>query len=596
MCGNQLDKRAANGANVHWKYASERNITSSLDLSKMHGARQTIRNRIDEIRQDDHKMHTENFGIADDSIWEEAKQDEMKNRGVGFMKPKPFLTDPLLVEDLNVEKREIATNQVEIGEMCDDFGVTDSDTREVEEDVHLVVVKLIEMGLSKEMRRDVYWIIDRMRKNQSITCSYLETTFLKWTKVKVDTYPLCSNCNDQYDGKKCRKPNCSEQDFHNMIKGRAEDEAYLLGTLNFDGFKKDGLFRGECWPVFLSIHGYGTARFADYHSKTVVFLRHDFYGLEEKFRLKIDIGVGKKTKIFLELFSCCLDMDASRRVFNLPAWNKHQGCGRCDVNGIMIDKTMRWLPNGQENHYNLGYLPREYNKCALPMVFNHAYDYLHLFSEGVNKDRLKDLFSDQSKIRNLRQKGEVIEALTKSLLSTRMPTSNKPKLQSIADLLKITGRESDEIFFIVAPLIVATNDEMSKERLLLLLNWLIARCLMDLDLKIESISELQKLAKLLRSLINNEFKQCGTMKMHVILDHLIPDLRRCGSPVLSGTAMFERLNQLLSRSVSIIQLPRQNLCLKGYWLYKNVSDFWNKSDLKVLKKSQRESIKHRISN
>ncbi|CAB3409601.1 unnamed protein product [Caenorhabditis bovis] len=52
---------------------------------------------------------------------------------------------------------------------------------------------------------------------------------------------------------------------------------------------------------------------------------------------------------------------------------------------------MRWLTDGTECSYSCRYLPPNFNTCALPMVFTHSYDYLHLLSEGINKDRLREI-------------------------------------------------------------------------------------------------------------------------------------------------------------------------------------------------------------
>ncbi|CAB3409600.1 unnamed protein product [Caenorhabditis bovis] len=296
------------------------------------------------------------------------------------------------------------------------------------------------------------------------------------SNVQCDVYKICSNCSWLRREAECRNANCQNE--------------------------------AEVWPLYMSLHGYGYKTFDDYNPSNIVLcsLLQSYskanIPLEELFtRFTIQLNEIKREPIRvrgddcewlvkIELYSCAIDFDG------------------------FYDGKMTYVTNGTERKYSFYNMPKDHKRISIPHTFEHSYDFLHLMSEGVSKDRLRDFTNkEKSNIPNL-----VLtqSELTKIFLQTVMVTDKPPITpQGLENHAKLTGREIDELMNVTVPLVGVLFDKPAKDSLFALIIWIITRFLMDMNAYKNDIKTLKELGIDLNELGKNGYRRCFTMKLHV---------------------------------------------------------------------------------
>lgn len=349
----------------------------------------------------------------------------------------------------------------------------------------------------------------------------------------------------------------------------------LLLTLNTDGFRKRGQSRGEVWPVFIVANDIVSPKrtFQQYRPEMAMLTSlmladcklksNDFSALFERMRQEIEDSSynpltvtfdGISYKVRLELYHSALDMDASRKIHGLPVWQSYGSCSRCDVEGTR-SKTRKaskisWYTQKRVRLYNGHERPAKFIESCLTPPWNDAYDGLHLICEGTSRDIMKDLLGNGEKIYakiSQSERNSWARAMEQASVPKGRTTSN---LIDPIQLSSRTGREIQELYELSIPTLIVMMETKELWMILLYLHWLITRLLTDPLLSEENCSALDQIVPTFRSFVGSVYPQLYTLKFHFVVDHLAADVRVCGSPMLSSTAPFERLNQTLGRSTN----------------------------------------------
>ncbi|EFO86019.1 hypothetical protein CRE_02245 [Caenorhabditis remanei] len=383
-------------------------------------------------------------------------------------------------------------------------------------------------------------------------------------------------------------------------------------TLNMDGFRKRGLARGEFWPLYVAANDLTEERskFSEYRPEVVMISSliqtskqiesGDFNAafermrceVEETQRYPIEVTIdGVPHKIRLEIFQTVLDMDASRKIHGLPVWQSYNSCSRCSIKGQRIETKkgtkIVWLPEENDEQYSCLNIPTKLKTSCLPFPWKEGFDSLHLVNEGTSRDILKDLLKGGEKY-NVKIQSENNLKWVNCLSKAKNPKGvSSTILLDPIQLTTRTGSEVQQLFNVAVPMLVVVHNKCDIWLICLYLQWITTRLVVDPNLSSKHCDALLEIVPVLRDILKNHFPQFYSMKQHVniqelsiviyfcfqfVLDHMVPQLKYDGSPLLSSAAPFERLNQVLGRGTGAhTTRTLLNMCRRFIALQKAVS-------------------------
>uniref|UniRef100_A0A8R1HLK6 Uncharacterized protein n=1 Tax=Caenorhabditis japonica TaxID=281687 RepID=A0A8R1HLK6_CAEJA len=108
-----------------------------------------------------------------------------------------------------------------------------------------------------------------------------------------------------------------------------------------------------------------------------------------------------------------------------------------------------------------------------------------------------------------------------------------------------------QLFDLSLPVLLMSTDSLEKWAIGCYIMWLITRVITDWHLTNSICDKLNSIIDDVRYVLRTHFKEFMTMKVHFSLEHLVPDLKYRGSPMLTSAAPFERLNQTLGRHTNV---------------------------------------------
>ncbi|KAL6723671.1 hypothetical protein Aduo_018650 [Ancylostoma duodenale] len=163
-------------------------------------------------------------------------------------------------------------------------------------------------------------------------------------------------------------------------------------------------------------------------------------------------------------------MAAQQVIFGVPRWNSSYGCSKCYIKGMRIGNQRVWIASsdadtvlrsresyaadGEVGQYGI---PKVTAVMRLLAPCDFLGDALHICSEGLTKDRMKDLFSTSSKFPDLRISRDDTEKIKRSLLGLTSHTYSNSLVLSIDDLPTCTASEVDELANVLFPLTAAVD-------------------------------------------------------------------------------------------------------------------------------------------
>ncbi|RCN40817.1 hypothetical protein ANCCAN_13228, partial [Ancylostoma caninum] len=138
-------------------------------------------------------------------------------------------------------------------------------------------------------------------------------------------------------------------------------------------------------------------------------------------------------------------------------WNSEYGYSKCYIKGTRIENHRVWIAgsdadtvlrsrdsysiDGQLHQYGI---PNETSTMRLIAPSDFLGDALHICSEGITRDRFRDLFNSGTKFPELKIRREDVEKIKHSILGISSHTYSNTLVLSIDDLPTCKVAEADE--------------------------------------------------------------------------------------------------------------------------------------------------------
>ncbi|WKY05868.1 hypothetical protein Q1695_006239 [Nippostrongylus brasiliensis] len=285
---------------------------------------------------------------------------------------------------------------------------------------------------------------------------------------------------------------------------------------------------------------------------------------------------GKTWSVSVSLYLGVADMAAQNALFGTHRWTSDFGCSKCLLQGTWHENQRLWIAEQRadlvlrtpEFYLNDGRLQAN-GVPAVTTAMNvlppsaFSSDALHVCSEGLTRERLRDLFTRDSKFNELRiNNNNTIGLMKQSLQRTKSHTYSNAIILSLDDLPMCKASELDEIAFVVFPLVAAIEalpDQIATASLIGY--WLCLRMMASTwELSVDRIG-VARVASLTKELWMALAPKIFTMKCHWFFDHAMQEeLEQYGSTYQWSSAPFEshhrrlqiKINQTTTASSSVI--------------------------------------------
>ncbi|VDK56392.1 unnamed protein product [Cylicostephanus goldi] len=241
----------------------------------------------------------------------------------------------------------------------------------------------------------------------------------------------------------------------------------ILLSLSVDGFVPKRLSRREIWPLYLRLENVSRDEGNNFHNSLLagilctpvkpsdLMMETLFSRLESELSalrdtpMEVNIN-GAVWTLEVSLYRGIADMAAQKILYGMPTWNRNYGCSKCDLVGVVQGRQRIWLP-AQDEIPSLR-TPESFARDAemtpamrimLPCAFSS--DSLHICSEGVTRDRLRDMFNAASRFPGLRVDYHNTELLKTCLRKLSSHTYSNSLILSLEDLKTCKAAEIDEV-------------------------------------------------------------------------------------------------------------------------------------------------------
>ncbi|RCN34069.1 hypothetical protein ANCCAN_20090 [Ancylostoma caninum] len=389
----------------------------------------------------------------------------------------------------------------------------------------------------------------------------------------------------------------------------------VLLSLSIDGFRPRRLSKREIWPLYLRIDCLPQNEANNYYNSilagtiqsrmkpTEKVLETLFSRLESELHdlrdspIEIDVG-GTSWLVEVKLYKGVADMavrgnfsvcfndtagninrectQAQQVLFGVPRWNAEYGCSKCYIKGTRIQNSRIWIPGSdadtvlrsRESYIEdaeLGQYGISKITSAMRLLppCEFLADALHVCSEGITRDRMRDLFSSKTKFPGLRVSRESVEKVKQSLLGISNHTYANSLILSLDDMKTCKAAEVDELAFVVFPLVVAVGIVPCPIAATALLGyWMCIKIISkSLTLTVSSIETVKLIAQHTREISIIEAPEIFTMKCHWFFDHAMEEeITNFGTAYQWSSCPFEshhrrlqiRVNQSTTNSASVI--------------------------------------------
>ncbi|CAJ0600347.1 unnamed protein product [Cylicocyclus nassatus] len=373
------------------------------------------------------------------------------------------------------------------------------------------------------------------------------------------------------------KRNCeSSSDFH-MHK------ITVQLTLATDGFTPSRLNKQELWPLYIRVDDF-PQKIGNNYSNIVLagilrttktpteilweglwnHLVAELSILNANEFLRVRDRNGDMWTVSLRLVHGVVDYQGLKDIFGIPCWNSYYGCHKCLYRGNRQAGTraLNWycanpqdcLKRTSENI--LRDAERRANglnrgRTSAMTLFTPAMccaDALHVISEGVTQDRLRDLLSRSSKLDGMRLARETIAELRGVLAGVRNYTYSPKFILGFEDLPSMTGAEVEMLANIIFPLVGAAALCPSPLCTASLVGYWY--CIKELqaveDLTTVNIEFVQTAMCLVKQLWHEMSDSMFTLKAHNLFDHcVLEEVELYGSPYVWSAAPFESIHRIL---------------------------------------------------
>ncbi|CAJ0589871.1 unnamed protein product [Cylicocyclus nassatus] len=248
------------------------------------------------------------------------------------------------------------------------------------------------------------------------------------------------------------------------IHRRLHDHRLTIAT---DGFIPARLSRQELWPLYKTVDDLSSKLGSSYLNEILAGVLWTSKTPQEELWEVRDGAAGDIWSIGLRLSHAVVDYQGLKDIFGLPRWTSRFGCHKCLFPGNHEGSKLKWycsdplaferrssatIREDAELHRN------GLRSKASAILFTPAQccaDALHVISEGVTQNRLRDLLPRSSKISVMKLSGEAISELNTALISTRNYTYSSKFVLCLEDLPSMTGAEVDMFANALFPLIGA---------------------------------------------------------------------------------------------------------------------------------------------
>ncbi|CAJ0605772.1 unnamed protein product [Cylicocyclus nassatus] len=277
--------------------------------------------------------------------------------------------------------------------------------------------------------------------------------------------------------------------------------------------------------------------------------------------LQIRDVTGDLWTVSLRLTHAVVDYKGLQDIFGIPRWFSRYGCHKCLFPGNCIGRKLNWycseplrfakrtsaniLEDAECGRNGLR------GKTSAMRLFTPAHccaDALHVISEGVTHDRLRDLLFRASKVDEMKLKSETVGELNRALMNITNYTYSSRFILCNEDLPCMTGAEVDAFANVVFPLVGALAMCPSALSSASLVGyWFCVKELQALeDLTTVKIRVIQSVALHVKQIWSCLSQDIFTIKTHNFFDHCIVDeIEQHGSPYLWSAAPFEAIHRVL---------------------------------------------------
>ncbi|VDK51447.1 unnamed protein product [Cylicostephanus goldi] len=223
---------------------------------------------------------------------------------------------------------------------------------------------------------------------------------------------------------------------------------------------------------------------------------------------------------------------------------------------------------------------------------------LHICSEGITRNRLRDLFNPSSIYPGLKVDREKLENIRQCLFGVTNYTYSSSLILSLEDIPTCKAAEIDELAFVAFPLAAAVDSITCPVSAAGLLGyWLTIRVISKKrDLTTTVIEMIQHVAQQTRDVWLLTAEKVFTMKCHWFFDHAMDiELLHQGSLYQWTSAPFESHHRRLQLKMNQTATNSASLILEKYLLTKKIRNlFYNCSENN--ESPLFESFKEKIEN
>ncbi|CAJ0597310.1 unnamed protein product [Cylicocyclus nassatus] len=270
---------------------------------------------------------------------------------------------------------------------------------------------------------------------------------------------------------------------------------------------------------------------------------------------------GNLWTIRLRLTHAVVDYKGLQDIFGIPRWLSRYGCHKCLFPGISVGRKLNWYcseplrftKRTSANILDDAELGRNglMRKTSAMDLFTPAQccaDALHVISEGVTQDRLRDLLFRSSKFDEMKLGAEIVGELNRVLMNITNYTYSSRFILCNEDLPSMTGAEIDAFANVVFPLVGALAlcpSALSSASIVGY--WFCVKELQAVeDLTAVKIRVIQSVALHVKQIWSRLSQEIFTIKTHNFFDHCILDeIEQHGSPYLWSAAPFEAIHRVL---------------------------------------------------
>ncbi|CAJ0590064.1 unnamed protein product [Cylicocyclus nassatus] len=370
--------------------------------------------------------------------------------------------------------------------------------------------------------------------------------------------------------------------FKNNVESPDEFSRHIMSlqlTIATDGFVPARLSRQELWPLYVRVDDLPSKIGNNYlniimagvlwTSKTPheelweglwTHLATELALVNSEPLQILDNVTGNLWTIRLRLTHAVVDYKGLKDIFGIPRWLSRYGCHKCLFPGNSVGRKLNWYCSEplrltkrtsanilEDAELGRNGLMRKTSAMDLFTPAQCCADALHVISEGVTQDRLRDLLFRSSKVDEMKLRPEIGE-LNRVLMNITNYTYSLRFILCNEDLPSMTGAEVDAFANVVFPLVGALAlcpSALSSASIVGY--WFCVKELQAVeDLTTVKIRVIQSVALHLKQIWSRLSQEIFTIKTHNFFDHCILDeIEQHGSPYLWSAAPFEAIHRVL---------------------------------------------------